>query len=172
MYSIRAVASVAAVAVLATLLLIYLTPLKWITVVEPTIRDIDPVEFLADFSKNPDAYLFIDVRPESAYNALHAVGSISMPLHTLYDQRHVLPKRGKTIVLICSGGRASGVGYSYLQHYGFFNLRRIEGGIEQWILKELPVEGTSAAQNVLDESASSDSFGPYRITSNQLERVS
>ncbi|GEM_PF-680395 len=167
MYSIRAIVSVAAVAVLATLLLVYLTPLKWITVIEPTIRDIDPIEFQADFAKNPDKYIFIDVRPESAYNALHAVGSISMPLHTLYDQRRVLPKRGKTIVLICSGGRASGVGYSYLQHYGFFNIRRIEGGIEQWILKELPVEGTSATQNAPVGSASSDPADPYRIASSQ-----
>lgn len=144
MYGIRVVVSVTAVAVFATLLLVYLTPLKWITVIEPTIRDIDPSGFQADFVKNPDKYIFIDVRPESVYTNLHAVGSISMPLHTLYDQRHVLPKRGKTIVLICSGGRASGVGYSYLQHYGFFNIRRIEGGIENWILEDLPVEGTSA----------------------------
>lgn len=129
-------------AVIVTALVIYLTPLKWITVIEPTINDIDPSLFQAKFLENPDKYVFIDVRPETAYNAAHAVGSRSMPLHTLYDERHTLPKTGKEIILICSGGRASGVGYSYLQHYGFSNIHRIEGGIENWSLQGLPVEGT------------------------------
>lgn len=132
-----------ALTVLLTAAAIYLTPLKWVNVIEPTIKDIDPVVFQGDFVKNSDRYLFIDVRSESAYNKVHAVGSVSMPLHTLYDQRHVLPKSGKEIVLICSGGRASGVAYSYLQHYGFFNIVRIEGGIENWIAEGLPVEGTA-----------------------------
>ncbi|HWO07134.1 MAG TPA: rhodanese-like domain-containing protein [Candidatus Paceibacterota bacterium] len=136
-------------AVVVTALAIYLTPLKWITLVEPTIWDIDPHEFQADFAANPDEYIFIDVRPEAPYKAIHAAGSINMPLHTLYDMRHALPKRGKTIVLICSGGRASGVAYHYLQHFGFFNIRRIEGGIENWVLAGLPVEGTQASSRVV-----------------------
>lgn len=49
-------------------------------------------------------------------------------------------------MLICSGGRASGVAYSYLQHFGFSNIARIEGGIEQWALNELPTEGISVDQ--------------------------
>ncbi|TAJ16025.1 MAG: rhodanese-like domain-containing protein, partial [Dehalococcoidia bacterium] len=67
-----------------------------------------------------------------------------MPLHTLYQERFALPRNesGKTIVLICSGGSASGVGYGYLQHYGFRNILRVEGGIENWQAKGLPVEGT------------------------------
>jgi rhodanese-related sulfurtransferase len=129
------------IAIALTTALVYLTPLKWITVIEPSISDIDSKEFYADFSQNPDKYIFLDVRPEAAYNDLHAKGSVSMPLHTLYDTRRTLPKSGKTIILICSGGRASGVGYSYLQHYGFFNVRRIEGGIEKWQEYNLPVEG-------------------------------
>ncbi|MEK7627862.1 MAG: rhodanese-like domain-containing protein [Patescibacteria group bacterium] len=121
--------------------LIYLTPLKHINLIEPTIDDINPQEFHAMFVANPDNYIFIDVRPENAYTAAHALGSESMPLHTLFDTRHLLPKTGKTIVLICSGGRASGVGYSYLEHYGFFNIKRIDGGIERWISMGLPVDG-------------------------------
>jgi len=122
---------------------IYMTPLKWVTVIEPTIKDIDPTEFYTAFQKNRDKYDFIDVRPESAFQNSHAVGSRNVPLQLLYDERHVLPKNGKTIVLICSGGRASGIGYSYLQHFGFMNLLRIEGGIENWIIQGLPTEGTS-----------------------------
>lgn len=139
------------IAILATATLIYFTPLKHIALVEPTIHDIDPKEFQEQFAANPDNFLFIDVRPESAYDKLHAKGSVNMPLHTLYDERHTLPKSGKEIVLICSGGRASGVGYSYLQHFGFRNIARIEGGIEHWALENLPTEGS--ATNVLSDPA-------------------
>ena len=129
--------------VLITVLAIYLTPLKWLNLIDPTINDIDPTEFNTDFQKSPEKYDFIDVRPEEAFKNAHAVGSRNVPLHLLYDERHVLPKKGKTIVLICSGGRASGVGYGYLEHFGFLNLRRIQGGIENWMIQGLPVEGTS-----------------------------
>ncbi|OHA18385.1 MAG: hypothetical protein A2664_04910 [Candidatus Taylorbacteria bacterium RIFCSPHIGHO2_01_FULL_46_22b] len=133
-------------AILATVAIIYLTPLKHLNIVEPRIDNIDPKAFYDAYTQNPDKYIFIDVRPESAYNRLHAFGSINIPLHLLYDERRVLPKSGKTIVLICSGGRASGVAYGYLEHYGFLNLKRVEGGIENWQLQGLPVEGTVAYQ--------------------------
>ena len=79
------------------------------------------------------------MRSEREYNDRHAEGSVSMPLHTLFDQRDVLPMKDKEIVLICTGGRASGVGYSYLEHYGFSNIARIEGGINAWADARLPV---------------------------------
>lgn len=144
MYGIKSNNILLAVGVTAllTAALVYLTPLKWIAVIEPTIRDIDPREFYNKYSANPDQYIFIDVRSEQAFGRAHAQGSKNMPLHTLYDERRVLPKKGKDIVIICSGGRASGVAYSYLQHYGFFNIWRIEGGIEKWMAEGLPIEGS------------------------------
>ena len=123
---------------------IYLTPLKWVNIIEPSIIDIDSAAFYDQFKENPERFIFLDVRSEDSYNKVHAVGSVNAPLHTLYDLRHQLPKSGKEIVLICSGGRASGVGYSYLQHYGFFNIKRIKGGIEEWMAQGLPTEGQDA----------------------------
>lgn len=126
--------------VILAALTIYLTPLKWVTLVEPHIDDISAEEFYAMYEGNEDKYIFIDVRGEGSYERVHAAGSEHMPLHTLYDERHNLPKNGKEIVLICSGGVASGVGYSYLEHYGHFNIKRVDGGIEAWQLAGLPVE--------------------------------
>ena len=134
------------IAVLITIFAIYLTPLKNLNLIESRIHDIDPQAFYDLYVQNSDKYVFVDVRPESAFSKLHATGSINIPLHLLYDERRVLPKSGKTIVLICSGGRASGVGYGYLEHYGFLNLLRVDGGIENWQLQGLPVEGTAAYQ--------------------------
>lgn len=128
-----------AAGVLIAILLIYLTPLKNLNLIEPKIQDISPAEFYEDFSQRSEKYVFIDVRPQSSYLAEHAKGSINIPLHLLYFERRNLPKRGKTIVLICSGGVASGVAYGYLEHYGFLNLRRIDGGIGAWKAAGLPV---------------------------------
>ena len=137
---------ISVVSILLTCGIIYLTPLKNINVVEPSIYDQEPRDFSAIYTANTDKYLFIDVRPSDVYTRAHAVGSISMPLHTFYNTRHSLPKNGKEIVLICNEGVASGVGYSYLQHFGFFNIRRISGGLEKWIAEGLPVEGTTLEQ--------------------------
>jgi len=136
--------------IVVTILVVYLTPLKNLNIIEPTIKDIDPASFYTEFLLNKDKFLFIDVRPADAYNAVHAEGSINMPLHTLYDERHNLPKVDKQIVLICSGGRASGVAYGYLEHYGFLNLRRINGGIENWLAEGLPVVSSRAVDEIKD----------------------
>lgn len=126
---------------------IYLTPLKHVTIIEPTIDDISATEFYEDYQQNPDKYVFLDVRNQQAYDRMHAAGSELMPLHTFYTERLFLPKNNdKTIVLICSGAVASGVAYHYLEHHGFFNIKRIDGGIEAWELAGLPVEST-ATQN-------------------------
>ena len=123
-----------------TSFLIYSTPLRYTDKIEPKIHDIESKEFYEAYKINPDGYIFIDVRSEDSYKKTHALNSLSVPLHTLYDDRHILPKEGKEIVLICSGGRASGVAYSYLEHFGFKNISRIEGGIETWIENGLPTE--------------------------------
>ena len=117
---------------------IYLTPLKNLNVIAPRIKDVAPQAFYEEYKKNPDRFVFVDVRPAEVYNRGHAEGSINIPLHQLYTERRYLPKSGREIVLICSGGSASGVAYGYLEHYGFLNLRRIEGGIEAWEAAGLP----------------------------------
>lgn len=117
---------------------IYLTPLKHLNLIEPTIDDIPAGEFYNLYTENPNKYLFVDVRSQNAYEAEHAEGSINIPLHLLFDERKFLPKTDKEIVLICTGRRASGVGYSYLEHFGFLNLKRIEGGLNEWKEAGLP----------------------------------
>lgn len=130
------------VTVSVTVFAIYLTPLKHFNIIEPKIDDIASEVFYEQYVGNEDNYIFIDVRGNSSYDRIHAKGSINMPLHTLYDERLHLPKNdtNKEIVLICSGGVASGVGYHYLEHHGFRNIKRIQGGIQAWQLSGLPVE--------------------------------
>lgn len=144
------IASVAAACAAAALILF--TPVRWVMLTEPAINDIDAAGFQERFAANPDNFVFLDVRPAAAYTALHAEGSSNMPLHTFFDTWRTLPKDGKEIVLICSGGRASGVAYHFLQHFGFFNIARIHGGIEAWVLAGLPTNGAGTSINPAAET--------------------
>ena len=125
--------------------LLWLTPLKWITVVEPTMHNVDPKEFWAAYQKDPSKYLFLDVRDAAVYSKAHAEGSINEPIANLYGDHGVLPKHGKTIVLICSSGRLAGVAYGYLEHEGFLNVLRIDGGLNHWVQEGLPTVGSVSA---------------------------
>lgn len=119
---------------------IYFTPaLRYSPIVAPVVIDIDPVTFQEMRMENPEKFVFLDVRQATTYAKEHAEGAESLPLQKLYTEKENLPREGKTIVLICSGGSASGVGYSYLEHYGFTNILRVAGGIESWKAAGLPM---------------------------------
>jgi len=120
-------------------LLVLLTPMRFFDLVDPQINEISPVSFYNTFTRNTDSYIFIDVRTKEDYVNGHAPGAINMPLETLYTQRHFLPKTGKTIAIICNREQASGVAFSYLQHFGFYNIERVTGGMDAWKAAGLPV---------------------------------
>ncbi len=129
--------------IVVTILLIYLTPLKHLTLIAPISNDIDPKEFYADYSQHRDQYMLIDVRSTTVYNSAHAVGAINIPIENLIDEHFTLPKHGKKIALICTSGRLAGIAYGYLENWGFLNLIRIKGGLENWSLEGLPIEGNN-----------------------------
>jgi len=125
---------------IAGMSLVYFTPLKYTQLVEPKIHDVFAQDIAPLIAANPENYDFIDVRGLADYDNLHAVGSRHVPLPKMYFERLTLPKKGKQIVLICSKGTASGVAYMYLEHFGFRNVVRIDGGIESWDAAGLPTE--------------------------------
>lgn len=125
--------------VLLGALIVLVTPLRFYNLVEPQINEISASAFYAEFKTSPDNYIFIDVRLHSDYVKGHPEGAINMPLETLYNERHYLPKHGKTIVLTCGSNASSGVGFSYLQHFGFYNIMRMTGGLPAWKAAGLPV---------------------------------
>ncbi|MDP3947372.1 MAG: rhodanese-like domain-containing protein [bacterium] len=124
--------------VLGAGLVIYLTPLKNLNLVAPSIKDADVEAFYKEYGANQENFLFLDVRNPIEYYAEHAEGSLNVPINVLYTEQKTLPKSGKTIVLICTGGALSGVAYHYLEHQGFLNLRRIGGGMNEWKAAGLP----------------------------------
>lgn len=121
---------------------IYLSPLKYINFIAPEPREVDPVAFWADYQGHPDQYLFLDVRNSEVYDRSHAKGALSQPIGTFYDIRYSLPKTGKKIVLICTSGRLAAVAYGFLQDWGYTNLLHVKGGLQAWVLDDLPIEGS------------------------------
>ncbi len=132
-------ATFSAAAVLLTAFIIFFTPLRYTILIEPHVREIDPQEIYTRMSQAPDKYLFIDVRPVTDYEKLHAKGAINIPIGLFYDKWREFPRSGKEIVLICGGGKLSGVAFFFLQHFGFTNIVRVSGGIENWLSENLPV---------------------------------
>ena len=128
-------------AVALTALAIYLTPLRHITFISPTMNEVDPTSFYEDFSKNPDDYMFIDVRSANIYQSAHARGAINIPIENLFDEHYTLPRSGKKIALICTTGRLAAIAYGYLENWGFRNLIHIEGGMVNWAAQGMPIEG-------------------------------
>ncbi len=137
--------SIAGIAVIVTALAIYLTPLRYVSLVSPTMREMDPKQFYELMQEHPDQYELVDVRSPSIYQSAHAVGAISIPIENLYDDHYALARSHKTIGLICTTGRLAAVAYGYLQYWGLNNTVHIQGGMVNWSSEGLPIEGTNVA---------------------------
>ena len=121
---------------------------RYTDIIPPRIVDIDPTEAYENILNNPEKYIVIDVRSGNEYRNAHASSSLNLPIHYMYDDTHGLPNELKVplpkntdqeIYLLCTGGRLAGVAYSYLEHYGYTNIKRIEGGIANWAQQGLPI---------------------------------
>jgi hydroxyacylglutathione hydrolase len=128
--------------------LIYLTPLKHLSVLPPTMDEIDPKAIYADMQKTPNDYVFIDVRDANIYDAAHAIGAKNVPIADLVTEHYLLPRSGKQIVLICTTGELATVAYGYLENLGFQNLLHITGGLSKWVLEGLPVKGSKVINDI------------------------
>lgn len=148
-----ALALMVVVTAILTALAIYLTPLKHLNLIAPTVHTISPTAFYEKFTANPEKYLFIDVREPSQYAAAHPKGSINIPIADLTDVHSQLPRSGKQIVITCTTGRLAEIAYGYLENQGFLNLLHITGGLRQWSLEKLPIEGTNVSQGTLSYAA-------------------
>ena len=120
-------------------ILFYLTPLNHFKLVAPRAERVDAAQFWENYTKNPDAYFFLDIRaPE--YRALeYPPGSVSMPLNTLVGELDNIP-RDKKIVIFCESNFSSSAAYHVLQDNGFTDLQIVNGGRTMWKQLKLPLE--------------------------------
>ncbi len=129
--------------------------IRYTPLLSPVIVNINPSIAYENIVKSPENYMLIDVRSEYEYYLAHASTSVSIPINELYDGWKELPlNKGKTIYLMCTSGKLAGIAYGFLEHQGFRNIKRIEGGLEQWKIKGLPI----IIANTLNSSSTTHSL--------------
>ena len=80
----------------------------------------------------------VDVRDPERFEAGHIVDSINIPLNRLQDDQQ-LPKKSKTVVVVCDRGVASLRGVDVLRKAGFEQAYSLRGGVEGWTQENLPL---------------------------------
>lgn len=81
----------------------------------------------------------VDVRGQSEWDAGHIPGAVHLPLATLANRLHELP-RDTPLVLQCQGGGRSSIASALLQANGFEDVTNLRGGIRGWREAGLPME--------------------------------
>jgi adenylyltransferase/sulfurtransferase len=80
-----------------------------------------------------DEIVLIDVREKFEYDICKLGGTL-IPLNTIPDQIHKIPK-DKSVVVYCHHGMRSASAIKFLEQHGFNNLLNLEGGIHAWAIE-------------------------------------
>ncbi len=110
------------------------------------VQRLEPIDAraLAGRLASDPQFIVLDVRDESEYEAAHIPGSLNLPYAELPARLDELP-RERTIAVICSGGKRSGLGASILQREGFERLMHVgNGGVPTLQRHGIAVEGSEA----------------------------
>ena len=91
-------------------------------------------------------YLLLDIREVSEVEqlSLDVPRILYIPMSSLEDRIHELPKDEKVIVVCTTGERSKRV-VSYLQYHGYSNYINMKKGIEKWVQKGFPTKGNTAS---------------------------
>ena len=147
-FNIKLVSIFAAAFLIGILAALSFRFIKYTEFIDPKINEIDPKVAYNNILDSKNKIILIDVRSKAEYDLAHASSSVNLPIHYLYDDTHgiknekgiPLPQNTDTeIYLLCTGGRLAGVAYSYLEHYGYRNITRVEGGLSNWNAEGLPI---------------------------------
>ena len=90
-------------------------------------------------------YLLLDIREvfEVEQLSLDVPRILYIPMSSLEERIHELPKDEKVIVVCTTGERSRRV-VSYLQYHGYSNYINMKKGIEKWVQKGFPTKGDTS----------------------------
>ena len=90
-------------------------------------------------------YLLLDIREvfEVEQLSLDVPRILYIPMSSLEERIHELPKDEKVIVVCTTGERSKRV-VSYLQYHGYSNYINMKKGIEKWVQKGFPTKGDTS----------------------------
>ncbi|MEO0802417.1 MAG: rhodanese-like domain-containing protein [Cyanobacteria bacterium J06642_2] len=88
-----------------------------------------------------DAFVLVDVREDSEWQAGHIAGATHLGKGVIErDAEKVIFDRNADIVLYCGGGFRSALAADALQQMGYTNVSSMDGGWRGWREAELPIE--------------------------------
>lgn len=86
----------------------------------------------------------VDTRELDEYQDGHAAGAPLMPYMSVMSQAEKLEEiaggKDQPLMFICAKGQRSAVACEFAAALGFTDLYNVEGGTEEWIAADLPVE--------------------------------
>ena len=90
-------------------------------------------------------YLLLDIREvfEVEQLSLDVPRILYIPMSSLEERIHELPKDEKVIVVCTTGERSKRI-VSYLQYHGYSNYINMKKGIEKWVQKGFPTKGDTS----------------------------
>jgi rhodanese-related sulfurtransferase len=103
----------------------------------PTVLPDEAKQMLRDNAANTG---LVDVRPAERFEAGHIEGSTSWPLEEIQRSSRIVPKHGKTMLVICDAGMASRLAVWHLRRNGLDNALNVRGGIQEW-MRSTPTDG-------------------------------
>jgi hydroxyacylglutathione hydrolase len=100
---------------------------------------IDPGELAARMD-GPGDLAVLDVRDHDEFERGHIPGSLHVPYAEIADRLDELPAE-RTIAVVCSGGKRSGLAASILQREGFTSVVHVgHGGVGTWQRQGHPLD--------------------------------
>jgi rhodanese-related sulfurtransferase len=85
----------------------------------------------------------VDVRRPGEYRAAHIAGSLNIDVDDLFTRRAEVPL-DRDVVVVCRVGVVSVLGAEILALLGGDRVHNLEGGIQEWVRRGLPLEVDSS----------------------------
>mgnify|MGYP001210657644 CR=1 FL=1 len=79
----------------------------------------------------------IDVREWWEFEQGHIPGAVHIPMQQIPERLAEVNKDGP-VVIVCYSGQRSAAVTEYLHARGYNNVRNLAGGVEAWLLHQLP----------------------------------
>lgn len=81
----------------------------------------------------------VDVRDKAQFDAGHIVNAINIPAAEFDEQGSKLPKKAKSIILVCDNGTKSAQCLAPLKKSGREDIFSLQGGLASWRQENLPI---------------------------------
>lgn len=107
---------------------------------DKTAVDVDVVKEALDKKAN---ITLVDVRTPEEYAEGYIAGSVLVPLQDLQgsqEQLGKIPDKEKTLYIHCRKGVRGAQAVDILRGLGYKDVHNVTGGIEEWILRNYPVQ--------------------------------